>query len=163
VDDEVIRDLYCRAYDDEVSGGRRLEFMGLYRLTAAEPADQGARLSLYSLATEQSLDLPVDLVVCATGYHHMAAADLLAGLDAYCLRDGDGGYVVERDYRVLTSPALRCGIYLQGATECSHGLSSSLLSNLATRGGDIADSIIEHTPHRTDEKGARREQQPVRQ
>jgi L-ornithine N5-monooxygenase len=157
VDDELIRDLYHRAYDDEVSGGRRLEFMSLYRLTSVEPATEGARLTLHSLATEQSVDLAVDLVVCATGYQEMAAGDLLGELDAYCVHDRDGGYVVERDYRVLTSPAIRCGIYLQGATERTHGLSSSLLSNLAIRGGDIGDSIIEQTSRRAgDEPDTRR-------
>jgi L-ornithine N5-oxygenase len=37
---------------------------------------------------------------------------------------------------------MRCGIYLQGGTEHTHGLTSSLLSNIAIRTGEIADSII---------------------
>lgn len=141
VDDEVIRDLYRRAYDDEVSGDRRLEFIRLSRVTGVKQIADGARVSVRALADGQDTDMDVDLVVCATGYRQMMPEDLLGQVDEYCLRDGDGQYVVERDYRLATAPALRCGIYLQGGVEHTHGLSSSLLSNLAVRGGDIADSI----------------------
>ena len=141
VDDDVIRDLYDRVYDDEVAGGRRLEFLSLFRLNAAEPVPAGARLTVHSLATEQSADMVVDLVVCATGYREMAVEEALGDLEPYLIRDADGRLVVERDYRLSTTPALRCGIYLQGGTERSHGISSSLLSNLAIRGGDIVASL----------------------
>jgi L-ornithine N5-oxygenase len=133
-------------YDDDVCGGHRLEFMGLSRLTCAEPVAEGARLTVHSLATERSVEIVVDLAVCATGYDEMAVEEMLGDLDGYLMRDGDGRYVVERDYRLLTSPALRCGIYLQGATERTHGLSSSLLSNVAVRGGDIVASMVEQMP-----------------
>jgi L-ornithine N5-monooxygenase len=49
---------------------------------------------------------------------------------------------MERDYRITTTPGLSCGIYLQGGTEHTHGLSSSLLSNIAVRSGEIVDSIV---------------------
>jgi L-ornithine N5-oxygenase len=49
---------------------------------------------------------------------------------------------VERDYRLVTSPRLRCGIYLQGGAGHTHGLISSLLSNTAIRSGEIVDSIV---------------------
>jgi len=149
VDDEVIRDLYHRAYNDEVGGGRRLEFLGLYRLAGVEPVADGIGMRVHSLASEQDVDLPVDLVVCATGYDQMTPTGLLGALDVHCARDDRGQYVVGRDYRLLTSPELRCGIYLQGGTEHTHGLSSSLLSNLAARSGEIRDSIVASTMVRT--------------
>lgn len=149
VDDEVIREMYRRTYDDEVSGARRLEFLKLSRITGVRPVAGGTQVTVHSLARDQSADFTVDLVVCATGYEPMAACELLGELDAYCARDKEGRYVVERDYRLATSPELSCGIYLQGGTEHSHGLSSSLLSNMAVRGGDIADSIAARSVHRS--------------
>lgn len=146
VDDDVIADLYRRAYDDEVSGGHRLRLVNLSRVVGVTRIRDGVRVAIHSLSADQAADLTVDLVVCATGYKEMAPGKLLSGLDAYCLRDSCGRYVVERDYRLAVSP-LRCGIYLQGGTERSHGLSSSLLSNVAVRAGQIADSIAARTPH----------------
>ena len=48
---------------------------------------------------------------------------------------------VDRDYRIATGPEVRCGIYLQGATEWTHGLSSTLLSNTAVRAGEIVRAL----------------------
>jgi L-ornithine N5-oxygenase len=45
------------------------------------------------------------------------------------------------------SPEIRCGIYIQGGTEHTHGLSSSLLSNIAVRSGEIANSIARSCAH----------------
>jgi L-ornithine N5-oxygenase len=43
---------------------------------------------------------------------------------------------------VSTAADVRCGIYLQGGTESTHGLSSSLLSNAAVRAGEVLTSIL---------------------
>jgi L-ornithine N5-oxygenase len=145
VDDDVTKELYYRAYDDEVSGCRRLRFINLSRVTGVTPTTGGAQVAIRSLAADQAVDLGVDLVICATGYDEMAPGALLAELDAYCPRDDRGEYAVGRDYRLATYPALSCGIYLQGGTDSSHGLSSSLLSNVAVRAGEIADSIVERS------------------
>ncbi|MFJ2193506.1 lysine N(6)-hydroxylase/L-ornithine N(5)-oxygenase family protein [Kitasatospora sp. NPDC087861] len=142
VDDEVIRALFQRAYDDEVAGAARLRFVNLARAEQVKRIGDEVRISVHSLATEQVSDLDVDLLVCATGYDVMDPAGLLGDLDVHCLRDAEGRHRVERDYRLVTSPELRCGIYLQGGTEHTHGLASSLLSNIAVRSGEIADSLV---------------------
>jgi L-ornithine N5-monooxygenase len=49
---------------------------------------------------------------------------------------------VARDYRVLTRAAQPCGIYLQGGTEHTHGITSSLLSNTSIRAGEILQSVL---------------------
>ncbi|MFI6084252.1 hypothetical protein ACIBBB_25310 [Streptomyces sp. NPDC051217] len=60
-------------------------------------------------------------------------------------RSGDetGQHQAGRDYRLVTSPELPCGIYLQGGTGHTRGLTSWLLSHIAVRSGEIADSIIQ--------------------
>ena len=47
---------------------------------------------------------------------------------------------------VATDDSLRCGIYLQGGTEHTHGITSSLLSNTAVRVGEILDSLLDRDP-----------------
>jgi L-ornithine N5-monooxygenase len=142
VDSDVIRDLYRRSYSESVRNTRRLQFLNLTRLSDVNRAGSETRIVLRSLIDKEIQELSVDAVVCATGYDAMEPTRLLGDLSQYCLRDGAGQLRVTRDYRVMTSPALPCGIYLQGGTEHSHGLSSSLLSNVALRSGEIADSII---------------------
>lgn len=142
VDDDVIRDLYRRAYDDEVRGVERLRFLNLTRVTSAKCSGTETRVVLQAGPDGEPRALDVDLLVCATGYGAMDPTELLGDLGRYCLRDDAGRLQVHRDYRVVTVPEMRCGIYLQGGTEHTHGLTSSLLSNTAIRTGEIADSII---------------------
>jgi L-ornithine N5-monooxygenase len=144
VDDEVIQGLHRRAYDEELRGTKRLSFLPMSRVRGVKRVADDTRISVHSLLTDDHDDFEVDLVVFATGYDPMDPGRVLGELDEHCLRDETGRYRVERDYRMVTGPDLDCGIYLQGGTEHSHGLSSSLLSNIAVRSGEIVASILEH-------------------
>ncbi|MBK6016195.1 lysine N(6)-hydroxylase/L-ornithine N(5)-oxygenase family protein [Streptomyces sp. MBT53] len=142
VDDEVITGLYERSYEDEFSKSNRLGFLNLARVVDVKRVGGDTRVTVHSMVTEESYDLDVDLLVCATGYDPMDPAEILGELDTYCAHDAEGRHLVGRDYRLVTTPELNCGIYLQGGTEHTHGLASSLLSNIAVRSGDIAHSIV---------------------
>ncbi|MFG2351152.1 lysine N(6)-hydroxylase/L-ornithine N(5)-oxygenase family protein [Streptomyces phaeochromogenes] len=150
VDDEVIRDLYRRSYDDDVRGVKRLEILNLTRVTGVKRAGAETLVSLQEGSDGEVRELDFDLLVCATGYNAMEPTGLLGDLDRHCLRDEAGRYRVERDYRIVTAPEMRCGIYLQGGTEHTHGLTSSLLSNIAVRSGEIVDSVVARRAGRND-------------
>jgi len=140
VDDDVIRDLYRRSYEEDVNGERRLHFLNLTRVSGVTSADGRTRVSLTHGDTKE---LDVDACVFATGYHAMDPARLLGDFDQQFLRDSRGAHQVERDYRQVAANSDTPGrIYLQGGTEHTHGLTSSLLSNLAVRSGEIAESIL---------------------
>jgi L-ornithine N5-oxygenase len=142
-DDEVIRDLYQRTYMEELRGTKRLHLLNMARVTNVKRTGNEARVSMELLLDGGSQDLDVDALVFATGYDAMDPSGVLGELDGHCLRDGAGRYQIGRDYRLVTTPDVSCGIYLQGGTEHTHGLTSSLLSNIAVRGGEIADSILQ--------------------
>ncbi|AXK33501.1 L-lysine 6-monooxygenase [Streptomyces armeniacus] len=146
VDDDVIRALYRRSYDEQVRGTSRLRFLNLTRVSGVKREGAETRISLHSHVGGRPSELDVDALVCATGYDGMEPTGLLGELDRHCLRDDAGRYRMERDYRITTTPELRCGIYLQGGTEHTHGLTSSLLSNIAVRSGEIAESIVLRRP-----------------
>ena len=83
---------------------------------------------------------PLDLVGVGFGPSNpgQSAAEALDHVQA-------GPLAIDRDYRLVTVPALQAGIYVQGATEHTHGLSSTLLSNIAVRSGE---SIAAHATAR---------------
>ena len=142
VDSEVIDNIYHRQYQDKLENRTRLNFVNVARLREVAEAGDTLQIAVESMLTGQLNRIDVDLLICATGYEPMNPAAILEELDGYCVRDEENRYCVERDYRVVTSPDLRCGIYFQGGTEHTHGLSSSLLSNIAIRSGEIVESII---------------------
>ncbi|MFF4911049.1 lysine N(6)-hydroxylase/L-ornithine N(5)-oxygenase family protein [Streptomyces sp. NPDC001260] len=142
VDADVIRALYQRSYDEQVRGSRRLHFRNLTRVTEVERAGNETRVVLGSLLDDTTEELAVDALVFATGYDGVDPARLLGDFDRDFQRDARGRHRVERDYRLVPVSELACSVYLQGGTEHSHGLSSALLSNIAVRSGEIADSIV---------------------
>ncbi|MDQ1024274.1 L-ornithine N5-oxygenase [Streptomyces umbrinus] len=142
VDIDLIEDLYRQTYQEKVLGTERLRFLNVSRLTDVEETAGTARATVTSLVTGEETVLDADVVVFATGYSPADPLGLLGEVADHCLRDGEGRVRVERDYRIVTDPELRCGIYLQGGTEHTHGITSSLLSNTATRVGEILDSLL---------------------
>ncbi|MFF3258117.1 lysine N(6)-hydroxylase/L-ornithine N(5)-oxygenase family protein [Streptomyces sp. NPDC002932] len=143
VDIDLIDDLYRQAYQEKVLGTERLRFINISRLTGVEEAGDKVRATVTSLVSGEESTLEADVVVLATGYSPVEPLSLLGDVARHCHRDGEGRVRVERDYRIATDDELRCGIYLQGGTEHTHGITSSLLSNTAIRVGEILDSIVE--------------------
>ncbi|MEU0839596.1 lysine N(6)-hydroxylase/L-ornithine N(5)-oxygenase family protein [Streptomyces sp. NPDC005962] len=142
VDIDLIDDLYRQMYQEKVLGAERLRFLNVSRLTDVKETPAQVRATVKSLVTGEETLLDADVVVFATGYSSVDPLGLLGEVADACVRDDEGRVRVERDYRIATDPGLRCGIYLQGGTEHSHGITSSLLSNTAIRVGEILDSLI---------------------
>ncbi|KAG0156566.1 hypothetical protein PDIDSM_3747 [Penicillium digitatum] len=88
--------------------------------------------------------LEVDALMVATGYLRDAHERLLENVCS--LRPaGASAWNPGRDYRVSLDNAkvsTQAGIWLQGCNEKTHGLSDSLLSVLAVRGGEIVNSVF---------------------
>lgn len=107
-----------------------------------------------------------DLVIAATGYQRNAHVEMLKttwdmlpkaspgsvefskGVTGWNVStdDGERKMAVGRDYRVKYAAdkvADDSGIWLQGCCEGTHGLSDTLLSVLATRSGEIVESIFQ--------------------
>ncbi|MYY86336.1 MULTISPECIES: lysine N(6)-hydroxylase/L-ornithine N(5)-oxygenase family protein [unclassified Streptomyces] len=143
VDIDLIDDLYRESYREKVLGTERLRFLNVSRLTGVKETPDGVQATVKSLVTGEENPVDADVVVFATGYSPADPVGLLGEVADRCLRDDEGRVRVERDYRVATDADLRCGIYLQGGTEHTHGITSSLLSNIAIRVGEILDSVRE--------------------
>jgi L-ornithine N5-oxygenase len=144
VDLELIEELYRKAYMEKVLGRQRLRMVNARRVVDVAESADGVRVRVRSLLDGSSEVLAADAVVFATGYEPGDIRPLLGELDRYCLRDDDGLPVVKRDYRMRTHSNVHCGLYLQGGTEHSHGITSSLLSNVAVRSGEILASVLDH-------------------
>ena len=93
----------------------------------------------------------VDAVFAATGYVRDAHEAMLRPAEHLRPRGNDliERWNVSRDYRVQFEPGTVCddaGVWLQGCNETTHGLSDVLLSILATRAGEVVDTIFSNKP-----------------
>lgn len=88
--------------------------------------------------------IEVDAIILATGYVRNAHEKMLQRLEHLRPQAADR-WSVRRDYKVEmdeSKVSAEAGIWLQGCNESTHGLSDTLLSTLATRGGEVVDSIF---------------------
>jgi L-ornithine N5-oxygenase len=141
VDGDLIEDLYRRSYREKVLGQDRLRMLNASRIAELRPADDGVTVVVEHLPSGELTELAADVIVFATGYRPVDATRLLGTAGPRCRRDEENLLRVGRDYRVVTDERLRAGIYLQGGTEHVHGITSTLLSAVAVRSGEIVTSL----------------------
>jgi L-ornithine N5-oxygenase len=146
VDTDLIEELYRRVYQEKVLGTQRLRLFNVSRVVETVETGDSVRATVESLTTHEKTVLDCDVLVYATGYRPTDPLALLGDLSTRCHRDDVGRPKVQRDYRISTDAELNAGLYLQGSTEHTHGISSSLLSTTAVRAGQILDSIVAEIP-----------------
>ncbi|EJK88323.1 lysine N(6)-hydroxylase/L-ornithine N(5)-oxygenase family protein [Rhizobium rhizogenes] len=140
VDAELINELYRREYDETVGGARRLHVHRTTEVERVEEASDGVAVVLRDLGGRPSSQLKVDAIVFATGFQSFDLRDLLGStIETATAFDGCLP-VVNRNYS-LDLPNISGRIYLNGGVQHSHGLTSSLLSNVAMRSADILDAV----------------------
>ncbi|GAB3676311.1 hypothetical protein GCM10027589_46480 [Actinocorallia lasiicapitis] len=142
VDLDLIDELYRRHYQEKVQGKERLRILNASRLLDVAVDGEGVKATVRFLPTGEETVLDADLVVYCTGYRPGDPLRLLGEAAEHCERLADGSARIDRDYRIVTVPSMRAGVYVQGATEHSHGITSTLLSNTAVRVGEIVGSIV---------------------
>ncbi|KAK7932702.1 L-ornithine N5-oxygenase SidA [Apiospora marii] len=160
---ELIEALYEHMYEqrrelgpDERRWPHRIhgstEVTGLANGDSNSQKDGSLRLRTRSLrdAGEETI-MDVDLVIAATGYQRTSHLTMMEKVAPLLPGQPQGGKLtaadvqVRRDYGVEFAPgkvAPGSGIWLQGCNEKTHGLSDTLLSVLATRSGEIVESIF---------------------
>ncbi|MFI5778991.1 lysine N(6)-hydroxylase/L-ornithine N(5)-oxygenase family protein [Nocardia sp. NPDC051570] len=152
VEPTLIEQLYAHEYSERVAGQRRLFMHGASSVSRIDAYDGGVRVDVTHGPTELTETLDCDAVVCATGFRPGDVREVLGEL-AESVAFDDDRVQVARDYRLIPTAPLPGGVYLQGGTEHTHGISSSLLSNIAVRTGEIVGSIARSTAQ-ADRSGA---------
>jgi L-ornithine N5-monooxygenase len=142
VDMDLIESLYATSYREKVQGRERLRFRGVSRIREVHDLPDGLEVTVEFLPTGERETITADLLVHATGYRPHDIGTLLGSTAGLCERDDTGAVRVGRDHRVAVPAQVTAGIYLQGGTEHTHGLTSTLLSTTAIRAGEIRDSLL---------------------
>ena len=139
---DLIPRIYRDFYEDEVSGTHALTLQRFAELVStSEDADE-------AVATYRSLEdgvestVSADAVIVCTGYDYPNPVPLLAGLDRWLSRDGEGRLVIDRDYTVRAAPGFEPRIFLQGYAEETHGFTEVLLSLMPLRAAEIVDGVL---------------------
>ncbi|MFT4086267.1 MAG: SidA/IucD/PvdA family monooxygenase [Gordonia sp. (in: high G+C Gram-positive bacteria)] len=144
VDPALINDLYRREYAERVSGDRRYFVQGSSEVVDVTETDDAATVTVRSHLTGEVSELVCDAVIFCTGFEPTPVSAMLGGLAGHCHEDVHGRPMLDRAYRLETDDEITGQIFVHGYSEHTHGLTSTLLSNLAVRAGEIVDAIDEH-------------------
>ncbi|TGZ82049.1 L-ornithine N5-oxygenase sida, partial [Ascodesmis nigricans] len=154
VREDLLDKLYQRMYVQRLRDGNdesnwKHRIFPLREVMGAEidKSNGKVNLMLWDTRNENNVEAErkgFDAVIFGTGYVRDVHESLLNGLRPMMK---DGTCTVGRDYKMLTDSGdgkilSDMGIYLQGCCEDTHGLSDTLLSILAVRGGELVDSIF---------------------
>ena len=141
VDLELIQRIYDVFYQQRVAGRERYRFLRFRKIQRVSLSDGRFEIPMTDASSGRSETRAYDHVILATGYRSDALERLLEPLevDARACR-------ASRDYRFpLAGQGEAQGeaaVYLQGCCEASHGLNDTLLSVLAVRSKEIAESLF---------------------
>ena len=143
VDSNLLQDLYADWYQDRITGQNRLEFHRMCRVTSADATQDGVRLKFDDAFDATRTGIQVDYLVCATGFNARSVLGLMTDdLAGKVALDASGKPVFERDYSLCMKDATGPAIYAPHMCEGQHGLTATLLSNMAVRSGEIVESIV---------------------
>ena len=134
---ELIQQIFKVFYEQRVKAETRHQFLRRHEVREVRTANDGIYLTLHDLNNEQASTSRYDAVVLATGYERQYHKTVLTSLAPYL-----GDFEIDRHYRLKTAPDFHPAIFVQGASEPTHGLSDTLLSVTAVRTGEIGAALL---------------------
>ena len=137
---DLIQQIFKVLYEQKVKAQARHRILPQHEIREVRADEDGVHLTLSDLNGGQGSTVRYDAVVLATGYERQQHKRILAALASHL-----GDFDVDRQYRVKTSPDFHPAVFLQGASEPTHGLSDTLLSVTAVRTGEIGTAILART------------------
>ncbi|KAF8444237.1 L-ornithine N5-oxygenase sida [Terfezia claveryi] len=147
--ERLYEDLYSQRLRDPNEKNWAHNIVPLTDVASVQPnASNGKlRVCMKNIRSGMESKEDFDAIIVATGYIRDIYQTILASTRDLLKKDATGCecWSVGRDYKLqydTDKVADNAGIWLQGCCEVTHGLSDTLLSILAVRGGEMVDSIF---------------------
>ena len=138
VDGDLIERISAMLYAQRVDGNARVRVLSSCSIGAASADQDGIGLELCQAGAATPHQQRYQRVIAATGYQRDTSRALLAGLEHEL-----DGFSIGRHYQLATPAHVQPPIFVQGASETTHGLADTLLSVLAIRSHEIALSLTD--------------------
>lgn len=155
--ERIYHDMYMQKVKSKSQDDWRRVILPQREITQVDQAAADGRLAVHIRSIQKQGNnimenevLHLDALVIATGYTRDTHGKLCAPIEHLKPSNANtgpeaNGWKVNRDYSlVLDRDKVSWGtnIWLQGCNESTHGISDSLLSVLATRSGEMVESIF---------------------
>lgn len=143
-DPDVIKSLYQMWYQDKVTQRSRFHLQRCAKINAVEETGNGVSIHLKNPSGDAEQLISADYLICATGFRPRSPLSLMAPeLAGNICSDDNGQPALDRAYRVKMRDGSVSSCFSIGTSEAIHGLSATLISNMAVRAGELAQSLKE--------------------
>ncbi|MET3134124.1 L-ornithine N5-oxygenase [Oxalobacteraceae bacterium GrIS 1.11] len=137
VDSDLIEKISALLYAQRVSGKERLRVLASSTIDEVDCDADGITLAIGQPHLERRHTCRYQRLVVATGYQRDTSQALLGGLTEEL-----AGFTIARNYQLQTPAHFLPPIFVQGASESTHGLADTLLSVIAVRSEEIARALL---------------------
>lgn len=141
VNPATLQRLFDLDYADRWAGTRRFAWHRAARLGAVREHPDHVSVEVRHGLTGETARHPVDVLVCATGYRPLDPGVLLGTGAGLLERDDRGRPLAHRDYSARWTVPAAGRVFLIGSTGHQHGVSATLLSNVAVRAGEVSGAL----------------------
>lgn len=138
---ETIQALYDAWYSDSWLGKTRLRFHDASSIYAISTQEKTVDVTVSHHLDDTQETISSDLVVLATGYRPQSPQSWLGPSHLDLARDQSGDLVIGRGYALEWKVPSDGKLVMLGTSEQRHGLSVTLLSNIALRAGEVLSSL----------------------
>ncbi|MES2207685.1 MAG: SidA/IucD/PvdA family monooxygenase [Pseudomonadota bacterium] len=138
VDADLIEKITEILYEQDVMGAGRLRLLTAASIQHVNKHTDHISMGLVQRNQHQEIINRYQLVVLATGYTRDHNRELLKGLEEELPE-----FNISRHYQLKTPEHFIPPIFIQGASENTHGLADTLLSVIAIRSQEIAESLTQ--------------------
>lgn len=125
VDDDVGNALYRQIYEDRILNRCRVQMIKRSQVTDVRERSGRLRLEIKDVYLRSTDTVLADFVILCTGYIDQPIPPLLGDMEPYLMLDGDGHPSITRNYEVLAAEKVRAGLFINGFTEITHGISDA--------------------------------------
>lgn len=143
----MLEALYMKLYLERLQKTIRHEMLIGSEVIETSMVDGSVRLRVRNRMTNEVSDRECDFVVLATGYQASQPA-ILGGISNALVHSAGGHFEMTRNYRIQTAQDVDAGIYLQGGSEATHGITEGVLSIVSVRANDVLQEIIQQRASR---------------
>lgn len=135
---DIVENIFEIFYQQKVLNNHHHSLLRRHAISKAEASENGVTLTLTDLENGQDQQKYYDAIILATGYSRQQLnKEMLAPISQYL-----GDFSADRHYQIQSDKNFKPGVFLQGESEASHGLSETLLSVIAVRSEEIHQRLV---------------------
>ncbi|MEQ1968436.1 SidA/IucD/PvdA family monooxygenase [Xenorhabdus nematophila] len=142
VDLDLVESLYRGWYEEQVTGNHRLSIERLSRFQSVQKQGERLQVTFSHQLNGGFHHFQCDHLVFATGFTPRNIDHLLDENLKSCLRYEEGLPMLSRHYQLLCHEGSAPLLYSVGISENTHGLTATLISNMAIRAGEIVEDLL---------------------